>query len=141
MGTSPISHAVGCGILLQSMRCHFRVLCVDDEPTIRDVLELLLCRDGHAVETAPDGLAAWTKMAIDPNAFHLVVTDNEMPHLTGLGFVSRIRAHGFTGKVVMFSGSLTDRSAEQLKGLDVTAVVPKGKPVELLQRIRALAAI
>lgn len=121
------------------MQRRLRILCVDDEPAIRDVLELLLRREGHAVETAADGVAAWTKMETDPNSYHLVITDNEMPNLTGLGFVTRIRAHGFTGKVVMFSGSVTERSAAQLTALDVAAVVPKGEPVALLRRVRDLA--
>lgn len=85
-------------------------------------------------------MAAWTKMAPDLNAYHVVITDNEMPNLTGLGLVSRIRMHGFTGKVVMFSGSVTERTSKQLEALEVSAVVPKGEPRALLQQVRALAA-
>lgn len=118
----------------------FRILCVDDDPAIRSVLELLLRREGHAVETAEDGMAAWMKMAPDLNAYHVVITDNDMPRLTGLAFVSRIRTHGFTGEVVVFSGSVTERSREQLEALEVSAVVPKGEPGVLLQHVRALAA-
>lgn len=119
---------------------NLKILCVDDEPAIRNVIEILLQRDGHAVDMASDGLLAWNLLSGDLNAYDVVVTDNEMPNLSGLALVERIRAHGYAGKVVMFSGSIVHTAQERLKAFEISAVVPKGEPLELLREIRRLAA-
>ncbi len=118
-----------------------RILCVDDEPSIREVLGVLLQRHGHRVQTAENGLEAWNILAGDPNAFHLVVTDNDMPHLTGLAFIERIRLHGYSGHILMFSGSIPHSAHHKLAALGVSAVVPKGDPAELLENIHRLATV
>src|SRR4051812_27098631 len=89
-----------------------RVLCVDDEPAIRDVLRMLLEKQGYSVETAPDGLVAWERLANNFSQFELVITDNEMPNLSGIGLVQKLRAVGFPGSILLFSASVTEQSAE-----------------------------
>ena len=68
-----------------------RILCVDDEPTVRELLHIYLRREGFEVETAPDGLAAWLIISAHPSRFDAVITDNQMPHMTGLELVEKLR--------------------------------------------------
>lgn len=116
-----------------------RVLCVDDEPAVREVLALHLRRRGYEVEIAPDGLCAWQLIAKTPAHFDAVITDNQMPHLTGVELVEKLRANGFGGGIVFFSSTLPAQSVERLRSLDV-AVVEKGRSIpELMAALRRAA--
>lgn len=106
-----------------------RVLCVDDEPAVRDLLALYLRRSAYEVETAEDGMEAWRKISENPEKFHVVITDNQMPNLEGIDLVERLRAQGFGGRIVFFSSTLAPQSAERLARLRVDAVVEKGRPL------------
>ena len=118
----------------------WRVLCVDDEPTIRDLLALYLRRKNYSVQTASDGLDAWQKISADPGAIDLVITDNQMPRLDGLGLVRLLREANYPGKVVFFSSSLKYEDAAKLESLGIDAIVEKGSVVEpLLAIIQRLA--
>ena len=59
-----------------------RVLVVDDEKFIRDILADFLSLEGYAVRTAQDGSAAITELHNAP--YDLVITDLKMPKLGGL---------------------------------------------------------
>src|SRR5690348_11532618 len=59
-----------------------RVLVVDDEARIREVVHYALERDGYAVETAADGRAALDR--IDRGGIELVVLDVSIPEVDGL---------------------------------------------------------
>jgi diguanylate cyclase (GGDEF)-like protein len=67
-----------------------RLLLVDDDPDYRAFVSVLARRLGFAVETAPDGEAALDRLAHGP--FDVVVIDHQMPRLTGIGLIERIRA-------------------------------------------------
>jgi CheY-like chemotaxis protein len=58
-----------------------RILVVDDEPGIREVLGLLLRSDGHTVTVAASGRAACLLFA--PGDFDLIITDFSMPGMNG----------------------------------------------------------
>ncbi|HEY8202313.1 MAG TPA: response regulator [Actinomycetota bacterium] len=66
-----------------------RVLVVDDEPMVRDVLARYLAKEGFAVETAEDGEAALT--AYERTAPDLVLLDLMLPRVDGLEVFRRIR--------------------------------------------------
>lgn len=80
-----------------------RVLYADDMPELRDLLTLLIQREGHQVVTAEDGAAAWEICGADLTAFDLVITDHQMPRLNGVGLVEKLRAAGFGGKLMVFT--------------------------------------
>jgi two-component system, chemotaxis family, chemotaxis protein CheY len=102
-----------------------RVLCVDDEPAMRCVLESLLRREGWKVETAIDGLEGWEKVAGDLGRFEVVVTDSQMPRLDGLHLVERLWQAGFSGRIVVFSSNLTPQTEAQFRSQGAVAVLQK----------------
>lgn len=113
-----------------------RVLCVDDEPSIRDMLKLYLSSRGYEVEKAPDGRDAWEIIMAAPQRFDAVVTDNQMPHMTGMDLVERLRANGYAGGIVFFSSTVPAASVARLAELNV-ALVKKGSPIaELMIALR-----
>lgn len=58
-----------------------RVLVVDDEPTVRDLIQDLLTADGHDVETLDDGRQVLARVAA--TSFDVIVTDMRMPAMSG----------------------------------------------------------
>lgn len=67
-----------------------RLLVVDDEWTIRDILSGMLTAEGFAVETAADGEEAVN--LIDDNDYALVITDLKMPKLDGIALLKHIQS-------------------------------------------------
>ena len=68
-----------------------RVLVVDDEPIIRELLAECLDSAGyeaHCVGSAEEGLKA-----LEADVFDLILTDMKMPGMSGLDFLYRIREH------------------------------------------------
>ena len=63
-----------------------RVLVIDDEQPIVDVLSMLLKRRGYDVTAFTNSEAAADAFRADPNAFDLILTDQTMPKLTGAQF-------------------------------------------------------
>ena len=67
----------------------FRILVVEDEPLVRDLLRESLTIGGYDVETADDGLEALNK--IQKTAFDLIVADINMPKLNGYELIQKLR--------------------------------------------------
>lgn len=81
-----------------------RILIVDDDAMIRDLLAKMLTRSGYQTECADDGEQAWT--AICSESYDLLITDHEMPNLRGLDLLRRIRRHGEKIPVIFISGAM-----------------------------------
>ncbi len=112
-----------------------RVLVVDDEPTVREVVARYLERDGMTVEQASDGAQAIDALNRHPD---LVVLDIMIPGTTGLEILREIRQHGETPVIL-----LTARSDEtdRVVGLELGAddyVVKPFSPRELAARVRSV---
>jgi DNA-binding NtrC family response regulator len=88
------------------------ILIVDDDATILGLESKILECDGHCVETANNGEAAWH--ALQGRNFDLLVTDNLMPGLSGLALVRQLRIASITVPVVMVSGTLDNLDTEKL---------------------------
>ncbi len=70
------------------------ILLVDDEPAIVHMGQKLLSRLGYTVTTRVSSIEAWELFRHDPHRFDLVITDQTMPHLTGIELsreISRLR--------------------------------------------------
>lgn len=113
-----------------------RILVVEDEPSIREVLSLYLRRAGYEVEVTGDGRAALESLADwMPD---LVVLDLMLPHVDGLEITRWLRERGDT-PIIM----LTARREEpdRIAGLEMGAddyVVKPFSTRELLLRIKAI---
>jgi two-component system chemotaxis sensor kinase CheA len=68
------------------------ILLAEDSDFFRAQVKKYLTQDGYGVLDAPDGEAAWELLQKNAEKVSAVVTDIEMPHLTGLGLAQRIRA-------------------------------------------------
>ena len=83
-----------------------RALVVDDDTGYRGYLAALMRRLGFAVASASDGEAALAELTVRP--YDLVIIDLEMPRLTGLDLIARIRENEQTR--ALYTVMLTDYS-------------------------------
>jgi DNA-binding response OmpR family regulator len=114
-----------------------RILIVEDDRTLADVLSRGLREEGYAVDTASDGQAGLQLAELDP--YDGVVLDVMLPKVNGYEVCRRLRASGNRVPVLM----LTARDAvdDRVTGLDSGADDYLVKPFafrELLARLRAL---
>ncbi len=100
-----------------------RLLLVEDNAPLRELVCEVLRDDGFEVVTAGDGAEALDLLRRG-DAFDVVVLDDEMPRLTGRQLLSLLRAEGCQMPVVLVSGSL-ELSREDCARLDVGPVVRK----------------
>jgi len=86
-----------------------RILVVDDEPDIRRLNAEVLKSSGYVVDTAEDGKAGWHALRAAshaPDSYDLLITDHNMPELSGLALVKKLRAARMDLPVIMASGTL-----------------------------------
>ena len=81
-----------------------RVLCVDDEPAVLRVLAQVLERAGHVVTTVASPREALEKMQAHAADFDLVITDQTMPHLTGIELAAQVYQIRSDIPVILVSG-------------------------------------
>ena len=87
-----------------------KLLVVDDEKNLRLVVQKELSRQGHEVETAADGEAAWE--ALEAQDFDVLLCDINMPRLDGIGLLRRLREKSQNPpEVIMLTGQGTVESA------------------------------
>lgn len=112
-----------------------RVLVVDDDQDIQDVLVLMITRFGHVADRACDGVEAIEALA--GHAYDVVLLDLMMPRMTGEDVMRWLQQHPERGKdvrVVVATGSADEHRA-RLEALGAHAVLPK--PLSL-QQLREL---
>ena len=113
-----------------------RVLVVDDDPGVREMLMLALRRHGFETDAASDGLEALTLLS--DHRFDAVLTDLQMPRLDGLSLMRKIHAAD-SDIPVLIQTTIVDRTLETaLGGAGAYEVFMKGGPLGvLLQSVEA----
>ena len=114
-----------------------RVLVVDDEPEVLNVLSDYLSHDGHSVETAEDGREGISKF--QSGEFDLVLTDQAMPQMSGDEFADRVKRMSPDTPVVQITGfgGMMNSSGEKPGSVDLVV----GKPVSRSGLREVLAAV
>ena len=112
------------------------VLIVEDDPNIRELLQLYLEKDGYAVTLAADGGQGLEKFrAIKPD---LVLLDVMMPVMDGWAVCKAIRAEGNTPVIMLTAKSETD---DKVTGLKVGADDYITKPFEMKELLARIEAV
>jgi len=96
-----------------------RILVVDDSLTVRETQRRLLSNRGYEVETAVDGMDGLN--ALRGGAFDLAITDVDMPRVSGIELVRRIRADARLSGLPVMIVSYKDREEDRLQGLNAGA--------------------
>ena len=67
-----------------------KILVVDDDDSLRELLRMHLASAGYEVSTAPDGISAGYQLLKNPP--DLILSDINMPHMDGFEFVAALKA-------------------------------------------------
>jgi DNA-binding response OmpR family regulator len=114
-----------------------RILIVEDEPGIVELLRVGFTYEGHAVSIADDGVAGL--QAATDEAFDLILLDVMLPGLDGFELCQRLRRRGNDTPIIMLTAR--KETPDRIAGLDYGADDYLTKPfsfAELLARMRAV---
>ena len=100
-----------------------RVLVVDDEASIRDLLAKTLALAEYDVDLAPDGRTALERLRMIP--YDLLVTDLKMPGVDGLAVIREARRMKTDMPVIIITGFSTEASAIEAVNLGVSGYLTK----------------
>jgi two-component system OmpR family response regulator len=114
-----------------------RILVVDDEESLRDLVTTALEFVGHEVAVAVDGLDALAK--VPEVAPDLIVLDVNMPHVDGIEVCRRLRADGDTTPVIFLTAR--DTPADVVEGLAAGGDDHLAKPFHLQVLIARIDAV
>ena len=115
-----------------------RVLVVDDEPMVREVVGRYLTREGYQVTEASDGIGALA--AVDTFRPDLVVLDVMLPGRTGFDVLRTLRSRGDAAPPIILLTARVEES-DRVLGLELGAddyVVKPFSPRELVARVRTV---
>ena len=114
-----------------------RILVVEDEPKMGELIRRVLVSERHVADIAPDGVGALALAAGEP--YDVIVLDRMLPDMDGVEVLRLLRARGVATPVLMLTA--LDAVEHRVAGLDAGADDYLAKPfafAELLARLRAL---
>ena len=127
--TAPASTAVRDG--------RQRVLVVDDEASIRDLLAKTLALAEYDVDTAPDGPAALDRLRHVRSGYNLMIADLRMPGMDGLTLIREAKQLSPNLPIIIITGFSTESSAIEAVNLGVAGYLTK--PFRVPQVLAAAA--
>ena len=100
-----------------------RILVVEDDRLIRRLNSEVLTCSGYQVDTAEDGAVAWG--AIQNENYDLIVTDNDMPNMTGIGLLQELHEAHLSLPFIMATGTFPEEEMNLHPWLRIEAVLLK----------------
>jgi DNA-binding response OmpR family regulator len=114
-----------------------KILVIDDDPEIRELVVVTVSRVGFRTYTAKDGEEGWNAFRVTP--YDLVITDHEMPRMTGLKLIERMREISIEPPCILISGYMPHPVPDLMKIVHRGAVLPKPfSPTELIESVYGL---
>ena len=107
-----------------------RILLVDRDPYVCHLSAEVLIRHGFEVNAAEDGAAGWEEL--QANDYNLLIIEHDLPKITGLKLVRKVRAAHLALPVVMVASKLPARELARNPSLQLAATLLKPLPVMTL---------
>jgi DNA-binding response OmpR family regulator len=108
---------------------------VEDDADIRQLNADVLVCSGYQVDAAEDGAAGWE--ALHAKKFDLLITDHDMPRLSGVELVKKVRSVRMTLPVILATGALPEEELERHPWLQLAATLLKPfSPDQLLETVK-----
>ena len=99
----------------ESLQCQtdppLRILMVDDDSRRCRLNAKVLQRHNYEVNTAADGQAGWEEL--QTNRYHLLITENDLPRLTGVGLVKKLHSACLPVPVIVVTRTLPARKSPE----------------------------
>jgi two-component system sensor histidine kinase and response regulator WspE len=123
------AHAQGAAVLPR------RVLVVDDDVAILQLSQHALVKSGYDVNAVVDGAAGWAALRSDH--YDLLITDHNMPKISGVELVAKVRSAGMPLPVILATGTLPKELLQRHPDLGLAATLLKPFTIdELLGVVR-----
>ena len=123
---------------MQSEANNYRILVVDDEESLCEILKFNLVREGYTVDVA---YSAEEALAMDIKSYHLLILDVMMGELSGFGMAKIVRKRPETESLPIIFCTARDTEDDKIKGLDIGADDYISKPfsiAEVMARVRSV---
>lgn len=123
---------------MDTKHCNYKILVVDDEESLCEILKFNLERNGYQVTTA---LSAEEALALDIGDFDLAILDVMMGELSGFGLARILRKRSETAQLPIIFCTARDAEEDKIKGLDIGADDYISKPfsiAEMMARVRSV---
>jgi two-component system response regulator PilR (NtrC family) len=116
-----------------------KLLVIDDDLSMREVMELILANGGHSVELAPGGLAGLERALAQEH--DQIICDIRMPDLTGLELLDRLRQANVQTTTLFISAYANDETAVEAMRLGAYDLIPKPfRPADLMTAVDSALA-
>jgi DNA-binding response OmpR family regulator len=122
------------------VRTALKILAVDDEPSITESMRFIFASPRYQVTSAQDGDDALSQLAADPNTYDVVITDNNMPNVSGVELVQKLRERSFPGKIMVLSAHLSADLREAYTKMSVDAMIDKPFDIHELRKTLDMVA-
>lgn len=115
-----------------------RILICDDEVSIRRVLQMWLERQGYTVIARNNGAEALA--AFDANEIDMIISDMNMPQMSGRELAEAVRERGFARLPFLLLSARCDQSrlTKELEAFDVTVFSKPFMPSRIVDTVRAM---
>src|SRR5512135_106718 len=116
-----------------------RILIIEDEKEIQDLLQMYLKREGFEVQIAKDGEAGLRKASQDK--FDLLLLDLMLPHADGLEICRALRSQPQTASLPIIMITAKAEESDRIVGLEIGAddyITKPFSPREVVARVKAL---
>ena len=113
-----------------------RVLLVEDSEGVACATQRVIESFGYEVQVVADGQEAWTELSRHPGRYDVVFSDLNLPGISGVELVRRLRGIGYKGRVIVYSGYFSDEHTAELALLGVDHLLPK--PFNRAELVRVL---
>ena len=100
-----------------------RILVIDDDHLVREISVRMLLRAGFRVDAAEDAETGWEALAA--KSYELLITDYDMPGMSGLDLIKKLRASGLKLPVILISGRFPLDVPALAREIQPGAVLPK----------------
>lgn len=100
-----------------------RILVVDDDLVLCAFHAEILTSAGFEVDIAEDGEAGW--QAVQAKNYDLVITDNQMPRVSGIELLKKLRAEEHDMPVIMVSGAIPTEELNRHSWLQLSDTLSK----------------
>jgi DNA-binding response OmpR family regulator len=113
------------------------ILVVEDEILVRQTNAAMLLRAGYKVDTATDGADAWR--ALNTESYDLLITDNNMPNMSGIELLKKLRAARMTLPIIMATGTVPEQDFIEHPWLRPAAILLK--PFTMVEMLKIVKMI
>ena len=116
------------------MGSSLKILTVDDEPSITQSMRFIFEQPAYKLTSAEDGETALACVAADRDPFDVVITDNNMPGVSGIELARQLRERNFSGKIMVLSAHLSVDVRAAYEAMEVDAMMEKPFNVQALRQ-------